>query len=40
VPEPTLIAIYEALNYKQKHKFVVLKIPHRKELIVDNQDFS
>ena len=39
LPEPKLIAIYEALNYKQKHKFVVLKIPHRKELIVDNQDF-
>ena len=31
VPEPKLVAIYEALNYKQKHKFVFLKIPHRKK---------
>ena len=37
VPEPKLLAIYEALNYKQK--FVVLKIPPRKELIEVNQRF-
>ena len=39
VPEPKLVAIYEALNYKQKHKFVVLKIPHRNIKEVGNQYF-
>jgi hypothetical protein len=28
-PEPKLRAIYEALRYNQKLKFVVLKIPHQ-----------
>jgi len=39
LPEPKLIAIYEALNYKQKHKFVVLNIPHRNIKEINNHDF-
>ena len=40
VAEPKLIAIYEALNYKQKHKFVVLKIPHKRDRVADNHFFK
>lgn len=37
VPEPKLVAIYEALNYRQKQKFVVLKIPPHNIRQVQNQ---
>jgi len=39
IPEPKLMSIYEALEYKEKQKFVVLKIPHRKDLIADYKTF-
>jgi hypothetical protein len=39
VAEPRLVAIYEALNFKQKQKFVVLKIPYRKAKVVAIQVF-